>query len=244
MPSGHLYARLMSHMSLETYDSIIGTLKRAGLVEERNHLLRWLAPRGKDSREVHTAPAASLEKEQQMGKKTSRKQRTQRMKAAKATRADLSGKVTGAAQAADVDADVKKVFDSTCIPTTDRADSSQMPPAGEPVAEGSAPSAAQEQKHMILTLKDLTKNGKSATYSGALFPIRFRLTVFPNRTAPATIEVADGAFAPAREKKAKLTKEERAALPKPTLAEKIARREAALARDKAKLAAETAQPAM
>jgi hypothetical protein len=43
VPSGHLYARLMGHMSLETYEKIVGTLKGAGLVKEESHLLTWVA---------------------------------------------------------------------------------------------------------------------------------------------------------------------------------------------------------
>jgi hypothetical protein len=43
VPSGHLYARLMDHMNLETYEKIIGTLKSAGLVKEEAHLLTWVA---------------------------------------------------------------------------------------------------------------------------------------------------------------------------------------------------------
>lgn len=41
VPSGILYAQLMNHLSLEQYDKIIGHLKSAGLVVEKNHLLRW-----------------------------------------------------------------------------------------------------------------------------------------------------------------------------------------------------------
>lgn len=42
VPSGELYARLMGHMSINTYQAIISTLKRAKLVEEQHHLLRWV----------------------------------------------------------------------------------------------------------------------------------------------------------------------------------------------------------
>ena len=47
VPSGELYARVMGHMSLATYTSIVNTLKRAKLVEERSHLLRWIGPEAK-----------------------------------------------------------------------------------------------------------------------------------------------------------------------------------------------------
>lgn len=42
VPSGHLYARLMGHMSLQTYESLIGLIKKSGLVKEENNLLIWV----------------------------------------------------------------------------------------------------------------------------------------------------------------------------------------------------------
>jgi hypothetical protein len=42
--SGHLYARLMGHVDVATYTKIIGTLKNAGLVAEKNDLLTWVGP--------------------------------------------------------------------------------------------------------------------------------------------------------------------------------------------------------
>ena len=44
IPSGHLYARLMDKLSLDQYNSIIGLLKRQGLVSESNYLLTWIEP--------------------------------------------------------------------------------------------------------------------------------------------------------------------------------------------------------
>jgi hypothetical protein len=44
VPSGHLYANVMSYMSLDIYNLIISTLKKAGLVEEKAHLLTWIGP--------------------------------------------------------------------------------------------------------------------------------------------------------------------------------------------------------
>lgn len=44
VPSGHLYAQLMTRMDLRTYQRIIETLKGAGLVSETAHLLRWTGP--------------------------------------------------------------------------------------------------------------------------------------------------------------------------------------------------------
>ncbi len=47
VPSGHLYARLIGHMSVESFQSFIATLVRAGLVREHaNHLLEWIGPSG------------------------------------------------------------------------------------------------------------------------------------------------------------------------------------------------------
>ena len=47
IPSGHLYARLMGHLSLEEYNEIISTLARTGLVRrEGSHLLVWAGPHG------------------------------------------------------------------------------------------------------------------------------------------------------------------------------------------------------
>lgn len=43
VPSGHLYAHVMGHMSLDSYNAAIGLLKRAGAVKEENHLLTWIA---------------------------------------------------------------------------------------------------------------------------------------------------------------------------------------------------------
>lgn len=45
IPSGHLYAMIMSHCSLESYNYAISTLKKAGLVQEKHHLLRWIEPK-------------------------------------------------------------------------------------------------------------------------------------------------------------------------------------------------------
>lgn len=100
---------------------------------------------------------------------------------------------------------------------------------------------------MTLSLKGLDKRGRSAIYTGAAISIRVGLTAFPNKTAPSTIEVADGVFAGPKAKRAAMTPEERkaarAAAPKLTLAEKIAKREAALERDRAKLAKQAPAPA-
>jgi len=44
VPSGELYATLCGRMSLATYDAMIATLKRTGLVTETAHMLRWAGP--------------------------------------------------------------------------------------------------------------------------------------------------------------------------------------------------------
>lgn len=49
VPSGHLYARLMGHLTLSQYQSIIDLLKRAELVKEDGmHLLTWIGPKKND----------------------------------------------------------------------------------------------------------------------------------------------------------------------------------------------------
>ena len=45
IPSGHLYANLMGHMSLDMYNQIINKLKELGLVKETNFLLQWVGPK-------------------------------------------------------------------------------------------------------------------------------------------------------------------------------------------------------
>lgn len=42
VPSGHLYARVNQHMTLDAYFGIISALKSAGLVKEQNSLLTWV----------------------------------------------------------------------------------------------------------------------------------------------------------------------------------------------------------
>lgn len=106
------------------------------------------------------------------------------------------------------------------------------------------PGASKEQTKMTLTLAGQSKNGKAAFYTGAAQRLRIPVGAFPDKTPPQTFEVADGVFAPARQPKAKMTAEERKAAranaPKLTLAERIAKREAQLQKDKERLAAEQA----
>ena len=135
-----------------------------------------------------------------------------------------------------ISAETQKVVDTAAeveVRLQQTTEPQAVPPAGGQTDQ------IQEQNVMTLSLKGLSRNGKRAIYAGAAQSINFSLGLFPGKVAPPYIEVADGTFAEPKVKVArvKLTKEERAALPKPTLAEKIAKREAQLAKDKAKLAA-------
>lgn len=44
IPSGVLYALLMSRMDLAGYEAMLRNLKGAGLVTETAHMLRWVGP--------------------------------------------------------------------------------------------------------------------------------------------------------------------------------------------------------
>ena len=44
VPSGHLYAHLMGSLTLDEYQTIIGLLKKAGVVREECDELIWNAP--------------------------------------------------------------------------------------------------------------------------------------------------------------------------------------------------------
>jgi hypothetical protein len=44
VPSGHLYANLMSKLSFAQYEQVIGVLKSTGLIKENAHLLTWVGP--------------------------------------------------------------------------------------------------------------------------------------------------------------------------------------------------------
>jgi hypothetical protein len=48
IPSGHLYAALMSKMDLDTYDSAIRTLKELKMITEVNYLLKAVPPSALD----------------------------------------------------------------------------------------------------------------------------------------------------------------------------------------------------
>lgn len=45
VPSGVMYAQLMSIMSLDAYNRVLGHLKTAGLIKvSESHLLTWIGP--------------------------------------------------------------------------------------------------------------------------------------------------------------------------------------------------------
>lgn len=44
IPSGHLYAQVMGHMTLATYERIVETLIGAKLITRSSHLLKWVGP--------------------------------------------------------------------------------------------------------------------------------------------------------------------------------------------------------
>lgn len=116
-------------------------------------------------------------------------------------------------------------------------DSPSIPLVESPLTVHPAPTAQKDKQTMKLTLKGLNRKQTTALYSGTPGTVRIGLAAFPNKTAPAEIEVAGGVFAVKAPKaaKVKLSKEERAALPKPTTAEKIAKMEARLVAAKKKL---------
>ncbi len=104
--------------------------------------------------------------------------------------------------------------------------------------ETALPLLSAQEHVMTLTFKSLSKNGKRALYSGLRTSVAINLTNFEG--APDEVLDIVGNFRGPRAKKAKLSKEERAALPKPTLAERVARANARAAKLSAKLAAQSA----
>lgn len=43
VPSGHLYAQLMGHFTLQQYESVVGALVGAGVVRrDASHVLTWV----------------------------------------------------------------------------------------------------------------------------------------------------------------------------------------------------------
>lgn len=44
VPNGELYALVCGRMTLQSYTSVLNTIKGTGLVVEKNHLLTWVGP--------------------------------------------------------------------------------------------------------------------------------------------------------------------------------------------------------
>ena len=42
IPSGHLYAQVMGHLSLQQYEGAVSLLLKTGLVKQSGHLLTWV----------------------------------------------------------------------------------------------------------------------------------------------------------------------------------------------------------
>lgn len=134
----------------------------------------------------------------------------------------------------------KKVVASSADPVVDLNEQA-LGATNEPAPEQAD---IKEKKIVNLVLKGLDKRGRNAIYTGAAVSIRIPVAAFPNKTAVASIEIADGSLAGPKEKKAPMTAEERkaarAAQPKLTLAEKVARAEERAAKLREKLAAAAA----
>ena len=54
VPSGHLYAMVMTHYSLEEYMFCIDFLKQQKIIKEENHLLTWIGLPEKELQEVNS----------------------------------------------------------------------------------------------------------------------------------------------------------------------------------------------
>jgi hypothetical protein len=52
IPSGHLYAAVMSHMTIEGYERCIGMLVAGKVVVKRGDLLVWVGPK-RERQEIH-----------------------------------------------------------------------------------------------------------------------------------------------------------------------------------------------
>jgi len=137
----------------------------------------------------------------------------------------------------------QEVVDTAASPVVGSEENESEQPAPDSPEQATATAAVPEtpakENRMNLQYKGLSKNGKNAFYTGPATALRFPLSAFVDKKAPQSIDVADVfAVKPVKTPKVKLTKEQRAALPKPTLAEKIERRRAALAKLEAKAAAD------
>lgn len=45
VPAGELYARVMPYMTHETFEGVVGSLVKTGLVKRANHVLTWQGPK-------------------------------------------------------------------------------------------------------------------------------------------------------------------------------------------------------
>ena len=44
VPNREFYVRVMPYLSFTSYQAIIESLKRSGVIEEKSHVLRWVGP--------------------------------------------------------------------------------------------------------------------------------------------------------------------------------------------------------
>lgn len=158
-------------------------------------------------------------------------------KPAKSKAASSGRKVLDFAATAQVDSPIES--DTAAIPAAASADDQRE--SNESLVHVGETKMAQ----LNLTKSDKARKGSSVVfnidgYKGKT--VRFPKGMFPNNTPPQTLAfgVNDGVFAEPKQPRAKLTKEQRAALPKLTTAEKIARAEKRIADLKAKQAKESA----
>ena len=86
-----------------------------------------------------------------------------------------------------------------------------------------------------LTFKQLNKKGTAAIYSGLRVALRIPIGAFVDKDPLPSFSDFSG-FAGPKVAKVKLSKEERAALPKPTLAERLKQSEAKMAREAKRMA--------
>lgn len=221
-PLGPMYAAAMGSMSLEEFDACIATLVRAKLVKKAGHVATWIGPT------LNPLPSG----DQQMSKQTP---------TGKAGKAEKAGKKTG--QTTNSPATTKKEVDSASASVVGSSNVSTEQAVQQ--APGTNNSIRQEQKNMTVTLKGISKNKRRAIYSSgaATFHVTLSSLVDPAKP-PQSFEVSDGVFKAAATPKAKMTPEQRkaarAAAPKLTLTEKIAKREEALQKLRDKAAKEAA----
>jgi hypothetical protein len=163
-------------------------------------------------------------------------------KAAQGSKPQAAAKVKGKAKGA-VAPSTAPAEEGSCIADAAVVDSPQMnaaqgPPNAAPNPPNEEPPKAAGSRKMQLNLKGLDKRGRNAIYTGAAVSIRIPIGAFPDKQPPQTLEVGDG-FAGPKEPKARMTPEERkaarAAQPKLTLAEKVAKAEQRTAALRAKL---------